>query len=131
MVESKKCFTKKLFIMINPFDYLYYKIYSALSYISGGGNPINHIGAIILLFILNCMNIYTLITGELSATFAYISGFLILIVSLIYFYSRQAKIIAKYSQESEQSRTIGNTAVVLYVIISIVAAVLVIRANRP
>ncbi len=60
--------------MTNPFDYLYYKIYNALSYISGGGNPIRHYSAMGAILLINILTIYLFITGTYSVTFAALCG---------------------------------------------------------
>jgi len=118
--------------MVNPFDYLYYKICIGLASLIKWGSPIRYAGIILLLFILNSMTLCILITGELSEPFAYVSGFLITVFfALYYLFKRDEKIIAKYSKESEKSRMIGNTAVWLYVIVTFVAFALVIKAHQP
>ena len=105
---------------INPIDYLFYKIYKALSFISGGGNPITQYSAILILFSFNVLvllNIlYEDVPSEIAGTWIAIVGILI----LPYYMIREDRIIAKYSQESEHSRTVGNMIVAIYVILTFV-----------
>jgi hypothetical protein len=116
--------------MINPFDYLYYKIYTAWSYINGGGYPIRQHGAMWLLLFLNILTIYLLITDFIINTFMWCAGVFILIILFIcYRPKREVKILAKYSKESEMSRIIGDATVVLYVIISIFVFTLVLKTH--
>jgi hypothetical protein len=110
--------------MINPLDYLYYKIYVAWSYISGGGRPINHISAIGALMFSNIITVYIIINGELSETFGIGSVFFEVIFCAIYFnFKKEDKILKKYENESSQSKIIGNIAVILYAIVSLVSLI--------
>ncbi len=112
--------------MINPLDYLYYKIYVAWSYISGGGRPGNNMSAIGFLMLSNIFTVYILIYKTFSISFGLISAILEGIFCAIYFnFKKEDKILKKYENESPQSKIIGNIAVILYAIISIVSLVCV------
>ena len=113
--------------MINPLDYLYYKVYKGLSYISGGGNPLSQIGATTILLMANFFTIYYLIAGELPKSVLTISTTIITLFCAIYFLIKEDKILAKYDQESEQSYRKGNMIVTVYVILTFVAAICVLR----
>lgn len=111
--------------MINPFDYLFYKIYVFLSHLSGGGNPITHLGAMGVLLGINVLTIYLFVYGESPPFIIYI----ILTPLLFYaFPKKMERIISKYDQESEKSRLIGNTAVTFYVLLSIASFILVVKS---
>ena len=112
--------------MINPFNYLFYKIYVFLSHISGGGNPITHLSAMGLL--LNSFTFYLFFFDKLFPSF----GCLILVILLLPYAVPKIsdKIISKYEKESEKSRLIGNTVVTFYVILSVVALILVNRMRK-
>ncbi|MEA5006283.1 MAG: hypothetical protein VB022_07710 [Rikenellaceae bacterium] len=113
--------------MINPLDYLYYKIYVAWSYISGGGRPINHISAIGFLMLSNIYTIHELIFHTFSDTFGIISALFVVVFCAIYFnFKKEDKILEKYENESPKSQVIGSIAVILYVIISIVSLICVV-----
>ena len=114
--------------MINPFDYLFYKIYNAWSYLSSTGKPINYFAPIGILFLLNAWTTYMLLVDGFSKAFAYGSVAFVGIFLFIRFRpKREAKIIAKYSKESNKSRMIGNTVVIFYVTLSIVSFILVMK----
>ncbi len=115
-------FCNSIFIMINPFDYLQYKIYKTMSWLIGNGSE-RYYGILFSLYFLNIITITTILIGrQLSDTFAISCGFCILVVGLIFYRKkRERNVIAKYKNESERSRIIGNFAVVLYVILSIVS----------
>ncbi len=116
--------------MVNPFDYLYYKIYTAISYISGGGYSANHHSVMGALLLLNITTIYILIAGTFSLPFAIVCiGVETILFFIFYMPKRGTRILAKYNKESEKSRMIGNAAVVLYVIITIVTFALVLKAH--
>lgn len=106
--------------MVNPFDYLFYKVYKGLSFISGGGNPITHAAATVMLLTLNFIAFWTLFNG--ISPEPHIFGIVIVfgVMIIIYFTIRENKILARYDQESARSRTIGNTVVALYVILTFV-----------
>lgn len=113
--------------MINPLDYLYYKVYKGLSYISGGGNPMSQIGATMVLLMINFSTIYYLIAGELPESVLTGAMIIIILFCTIYFSIKEDKILAKYDQESEQSYRKGNMIVTVYVILTFVAAICVLR----
>ena len=113
--------------MINPLDYLYYKVYKGLSYISGGGNPLSQTGATMALLLINFSTIYYLISGELPKSILAVAMTIIILFCVIYFWIKEDKILARYDQESEQSYKKGNMIVAIYVILTFVAAICVLR----
>ena len=116
-------------MIINPFDYFYYKIYCAWRWLGGGEYPFRHRVAIWLLYFLNYVTICGLMFGK-SATLRYSAAIAIsigVIMFIFYNLKREKRILLKYRRESETSRQIGNAAVILYVIITIVSFVLVVR----
>lgn len=102
--------------MINPIDYLYYKVYKGISYMNGGSYPITQVGATGLILIANYMTISYLILGRFPDYFMRISGLFLIAFCIIYFSVREKKILAKYEQESEKSQKIGNWIVICYII---------------
>lgn len=60
--------------MINPIDYLYYKVYKGISYMNDGSYPITQVGATGLILIANYMTISYLILGRFPDYFIGISG---------------------------------------------------------
>ena len=117
--------------MINPFNYLFYKIYVFLSHISGGGNPITHLAAMGTILLSNIITINMLITKKFPTDEFLKVVFVILSLLLFYAVPKISdKIISKYEKESEKSRLIGNTVVTFYVILSVVALILVNRMRK-
>lgn len=104
--------------MVNPINYLFYKIYKALLFIDGGGSPVKQSGATALLLLLNFWTVWILITGELNTVVAAISLIFMLLFSIFYAASEE-QIIAKYEKESDKSRIVGNWIVTLYILITI------------
>jgi len=114
--------------MINPLDYLYYKIYVAWSYISGGGRPINHISAIGFIMLSNMYTVYIAINKTLSETFGIGSIILEVIFCAIYFNSKKEEmIIKKFENESNKSRVIGNIIVIGYSLLSVISLIYVLK----
>lgn len=113
--------------MINPIDYLYYKVYKGISYMNGGGHPITQIGATCSLLLANYMIVCYLIFGEFTDRFLTVSVFFLIVFSLIYFPIREKRILAKFEQESERSRKIGNRIVIGYIIFTFLSIFLVTR----
>lgn len=115
--------------MINPFDYLYYKLdrdtrkLSSVSY----GVPTG----MVLFFGLNYLTIYALLTGGgfPSNTSLIVAILLISIPTVIPFLSRKRvfRILRKYRKESENSRIIGSLIVWGYVVLTFISAFLVAR----
>ncbi|MCD7901065.1 MAG: hypothetical protein LUH22_14705 [Bacteroides sp.] len=107
--------------MINPLDYLYYKIYKAWSFLSGGDYPIKHQAAMLLLIWFNILTVYFLFFKELPSEKFNIACVIVIgiIILIIYRPKREAKIVAKFEKESEDSRIIGNILVICYVVGSI------------
>ena len=97
--------------MINPIDYLFYKIYNGLDLIGGGTEVV----ATTLLVQINLMTIAIAIFGTVSLeAFIFIGIIGLYLVS--YYTDNQEKIMAKYESESESSRQIGNTIATLYAV---------------
>lgn len=107
--------------MINPFNYLFYKIYKTLSCFSISGEPIGQVGVMTFLLGFNVLAIYFLIFKEVPSQKIGVTVFYLIATILFVAYrpKREAKIIAKFEKESEDSRLIGNIAVISYVIFSI------------
>jgi Ca2+/Na+ antiporter len=116
--------------MINPFDYLYYKIYKALCFINGGYESIQQHAIMGGLLLINILTIYILIAGDLPSTALCVMYLLLstAIHSVFYMTKREKKILDKYEKESKKSRIMGNIAVLLYVIVSIVAFALALKS---
>ena len=114
-------------IMINPFDYLYYKLYKFARYT---GSRTFTGGWLVMLFLSNVFSVQVLLTGnkDFFDTFGTGISFLVVLFMLIFYWpsKRGKKVIAKYKNESEKSRIIGNTMVTCYVILSIVSFILVV-----
>ena len=115
--------------MINPFDYLFYKIYTAWSHLYFSRVPYTHTLIMTLLLALNVLTGYLFIEREWpSDNFMIISYVTIVVFTLPYLHPRkESRIIAKFENESGRSRTIGNTVVISYVILSIISFVLVMK----
>ena len=111
--------------MINPIDYLFYKIYNGLDLIGGGTEVV----ATTLLVQINLMTIAIAIFGTVSLeAFIFIGIIGLYLVS--YYTDNQEKIMAKYESESESSRQIGNTIATLYVILTFLIQYLLIRNSN-
>jgi len=112
--------------MLNPFDYLYYKMYKISSYISY--TKADSAGFMSILLSLNFFTLYILITGSKDTLTAFVFFLLVLsfLILVYWIFKREKKIIVKYKNESENSRIIGNTIVVCYVVLSIVLFILVV-----
>ncbi len=111
--------------MINPIDYLYYKVYKRISYMNGESYPITQMAATCSLLIANYMIVCYLILGEFTDRFLKVGVFLLIVFSLIYFPIREKRILAKFERESERSRKTGNRVVVLYIIFTLLSIFLV------
>ena len=115
--------------MINPFDYLLYKLHK-IERCTGVRTVAYSMGQMGGLLFLNFFTIYGWLTGSKDPTdkissIGFISIF-ILIPTFYWILKRDKKIIAKFKNESKKSRIIGNTAVVCYVILSIVSFIWVV-----
>lgn len=111
--------------MINPIDYLYYKVYKGISYMNGGSYPITQMATTCSLLIANYMIVCYLILGEFTDRFLTVGVFLLIVFSLIYFPVKEKRILAKFEQESERSQKTGNRVVVLYIIFTFLSIFLV------
>ena len=113
--------------MINPFDYYYYKIYTVWQYLNFG--DYRHFAVIGILYIANINTLYSLIMNEFLSSIGFLMSMVVVIILLGIFYrsKREARILAKYRKESEQSRWIGNLAVTAYIIITVVSFIQVMK----
>ena len=109
--------------MINPFDYLFYRIYSVWKYIGG----VNHCSAMGFVLLCNIITIQLLITGTYSLDFAIFVSFVVIIWMITYTSKRESRIIAKFENESNKARIIGNICVIIYMILSIVLLLIVAK----
>lgn len=87
----------------------------------------SQIGATTILLMANFFTIYYLIAGELPESVLTVSTTIIILFCVIYFWIKEDKILAEYDQESEQSYRKGNMIVTVYVILTFVAAICVLR----
>ena len=114
--------------MINPFDYLYYKMYKISLYIGSEGVTAGWMG--IFLF-LNLFTIYGWLTGNRDPATKHIGIICFFTITLTYMvywiFKRDKKVIAKFKNESTKSREVGNLVVICYVILTIVSFILVIK----
>lgn len=115
--------------MINPFDYLYYKLYKAWSHLSFSGIPTHHTGIMSLLLTFNVYSIYTWIfKAKVSITVFMIFAFFVVITILFCYRTKvENKIIEKFDKESKTSRIVGSLAIILYAILSVWGFSLVLK----
>ena len=118
--------------MINPFDYLYYKLYKISLYSESGKTGTHTAGSIMsVLLSLNFFTVRWWRSNNLESSDKLIYGVCLLILMLIivvyWILKRDKKVIAKFKNESKKSREIGNLVVICYVILSIVSFILVIK----
>lgn len=111
--------------MVNPFDYIYYKIHNGLDVIGGG----RAISATIIVFQINLITITTITFDKIPVSY-YIIGILIGIYLVSYYANNEEKILKKYESESELSRKIGNTIVTIYIILTFLIPYLLIRNSN-
>ena len=113
----------------SPFDYLFYKLHAFYYHMRGGGSThVAVFGTMGILILLNVFTVYLLLYGELSDTFMDISIIAVsLFMLLLTLPKRMKKVTARYENESETSRVVGNAFVTLYVIGTIVGFILAIR----
>jgi hypothetical protein len=113
--------------MINPFDYLFYKIYKTWRCLGerNSSSFYNSVGPMCILLIFNCFVIERIITGGINGLFVF---YLPLVIPLTYLLpGRMVRVIKKYRAESEKSRNRGNLIVWCYVILTIVSLILVFK----
>jgi len=104
---------------INPFDYLFFKI-SELQSIHWPNTRMYDSTLTSLCLGINILSVLMLIFGDLYPIFLFIELILMFIITIFYNNrSRRERILTKYSQESEKSRIIGNTLVIIYAIITV------------
>lgn len=125
-MRSKDC----VYMNFNPLDYFYYKLYIFWEYLFNDRNVNYQIIPIILVVLSsNVFSLILSITGELTDKAMYVSGGAIMIFLVLRFDSLESrdKYIAKYKDESEKSRVLGNLLVTLYVLASLLILVLLIK----
>lgn len=111
--------------MVNPIDYLFYKVYNVLDIIGCETKII----AIAILVQINLMTIAIAIFGTIPlGAFIFIGIIGLYLVS--YYTDNEEKILKKYESESESSRKIGNTIVTIYVILTFLIPYLLIRNSN-
>lgn len=111
--------------MINPIDYLFYKIYRGLDIIGGG----REVMATTILVQINLMTLAIAISQTISfIVFIFIGIIGIYLAS--YYTNNKERILEEYESESERSRKIGNTIVTLYVISTFLIPYLLIRNSN-
>lgn len=115
--NGKMKFIKRFILaLLTPFNYLFYKLYVFMSYLSFSDTPVSHMSAMSLLITLNIITIYTALYGSPPP-----NKFLISLILLVpYAFPKVAdKIVSKYENESEESFILGNIAVIVYIALSI------------
>jgi len=104
--------------MINPFDYLWYKMYRFFSKIEKSA-PWSSIKVMSILVAANLMSIIILMCGYLRSDYCGLIFIIDVIIVFPYFFQKkQCKVIARYRKESEKSRIIGNASVIIYIILT-------------
>ena len=118
--------------MINPFDYLYYRMYKIWFWLECGDEPVRYLFGLVLLYGLNLLTIYIALYKDIPKLGSiYIAFFLILAVILICYRPKRGKrIVAEFEKKSEDYREIGNIIANAYIIISICAFVLVSKYSK-
>lgn len=117
--------------MINPLDYLYYKVYTFLLHISSGRAPLNRSAAYSILLFANACTIYILITGKFSRLFVFAGLLIGLFVFIRYRPKNEEIIVEKYRKESNKSRIRGNIIVTIYVLLTFAALICTILYHSP
>lgn len=107
--------------MINPFDYLYYKLYKAWSVFTVGEYPPPPHGIMLLLLSFNVYSLYSWIFKQRPSTAIFMIFLIFMGIVILFCYRAKVEnqIIAKFDRESKTSRIIGNIAVTIYAILSI------------
>jgi len=114
--------------MINPFDYLFYKLAYFQKQPSSGIRFFDTTIMAILLF-CNIITISHIAYREILPAWIYILVFLLvgILVFSVYTKKRYIAIKEKFDLQSENSSLIGNAVVVFYIIITIVAFIMVVK----
>lgn len=111
--------------MVNPIDYLFFKIYNGLDIIGGGTEAI----ATTISIQINLMTLAIAIFGTIPlGAFIFIGIIGLYLVS--YYTDNEERILERYESESELSRKIGNTIVTIYVILTFLIPYLLIRNSN-
>lgn len=111
-----ECFKKIILAILTPFNYLFYKIYVFMFYLNFNSSPIQHLAVMSVLITMNIITIHMAIYGSPPP-----NKFLIILILLVpYAFPKvEDKIVSKYENESEESKIIGNIAVIAYIALSI------------
>ena len=111
-----ECFKKIILAILTPLNYLFYKIYVFMSYLTLNDTPIQHLAVMSVLITMNTITIYTALSGSPPP-----NKFLIILIILVpYAFPKvEDKIVSKYENESEESFILGNIAVIVYIVLSI------------
>lgn len=123
-----ECIKKTVLIILFPVNYIFYKLYCLMSYITiDRGVPTSHLKVMGGLFLVNAIAINEFITGNLP-------GFREIIIPSIIILPYAIPSIADYivnsfSKESDKSRVIGNIAVFLYIILSVLLLIFAIKRH--
>lgn len=110
--------------MINPIDYLFYKIHSGFDIIGNDNAVLATTGTINI----NIASMMVLIYGQIP-NFCYIICIIEGWYLVSYYHDNEKKIIEKYESESERSRKIGNVIVAIYLILTFTIPYILIRNN--
>lgn len=110
-------FIKRIVLaLLTPFNYLFYKIYVFMSYLTISNTPVSHMAVLSVLITINIITVYIAIYGSFPPD----KAFIILGLLLPYAIPKVAdKIVSKYENESEESFILGNIAVIAYIALSI------------
>jgi hypothetical protein len=118
--------------MMNPVDYLWYKIRNMMTYIDHGGNHITDIAAMGLCLIANILTIIVLISGEFPNKF--MCAWILIVVAVIVFpymsRKKQAKVLWKYKNESRKSQIRGNITIAVYIILSFAVPLIIAKLRN-
>jgi len=124
-----ECIKKKLLLVLWPINYLFYKLYSFYVSIFNSETPptMSHMGFLMMILISNIVTISLAVYGN----FPSYNSFLIIIFILIPYAipSVADYIVNSFSKESDKSRIIGNIAVFLYIVLSVLSLVLAIKRH--
>lgn len=113
---------------MNIYKYLYYKIYVFTNKLGNYDVPFSALLGMSFLLMINSLIIVLRIIFQdrisdfntVKPFFIIIGVFILLLNYFLFIYKRKYReIIKKYKKESEKSRKIGNSIVIIYVIISL------------
>lgn len=124
-----ECIKKKLLLVLWPINYLFYKLYSFYISIFNIETPptMSHMGFLMMILISNFVTISLAVYGNFPSYNSFLTIIFILIPYAIP--SVADYIVNSFSKESDKSRIIGNIAVFLYIVLSILSLVLAIKRH--